>query len=133
VSLAVWDASALLSLLLREPGADKLASRLPEAAMSAVNLAEVAAKLLEVGGAPEMTRQVLQGLPIEIHELTEDQAYRTAELRASTKSLGLSLGDRACLALASSLDLPALTADRAWLELGSGLGVAVELARLPDR
>ena len=127
MSTAVWDASALLLLLQQEPGRRQLGPRLPDSAMSSVNLSEVAAKLLESGGAPRTTREVLDGLPIEIHDFTADLAYRAAELRGPTKHLGLSLGDRACLALGLSLGTPILTGDRAWL--GLDLDVEIELAR----
>ena len=127
MSATVWDASALLLLLQQEPGWQELGSRLPNSAMSAVNLSEVAAKLMESGGPPTTTREVLEDLPIEIHDFTADLAYQAAELRAPTKNLGLSFGDRACLALGLSLSSPILTGDRAWLELD--LGIEIELAR----
>ena len=130
MSAAVWDASALLLLLQQEPGWQDLGSRLPGSVMSSVNLSEVAAKLMEVGGAPGKTRQVLESLPIEIDDFTADLAYRAAELRGPTRKLGLSFGDRACLALGLSLGSPILTCDRAWLELD--LGVAIELVRPGD-
>jgi PIN domain nuclease of toxin-antitoxin system len=130
MSAAVWDASALLLLLQQEPGWQELGPRLPEGAMSSINLSEVAAKLMESGGAPGMTREVLDGLPVEVHDFTADLAYQVAELRGPTKHLGLSLGDRACLALGVSLRASILTADRAWL--GLDLGVEIEFAR-PDR
>jgi ribonuclease VapC len=124
---AVWDASALLVLLQEEPGAKELAPRLPEGVMAAVNLSEVAARLIAAGGPPERVREILDGLPIAIHDFTTDLAYRAAELRSATQHLGLSLGDRACLALGLALGSPVLTADRAWLTLD--LGVEIELAR----
>ncbi len=117
MSEAVWDASALLALLGEEPGADELVPLLPSAAMSAVNLSEVAAKLLERGMPSDECRQVLGGLPLEIHAFDEDMAFAAAALRPSTRSLGLSFGDRACLALALGLRRPVLTADRAWRDL----------------
>ncbi len=126
---AVWDASALLLLLQQEPGWHGLGPRLADGVMGSVNLSEVTAKLMESGGAPGTIREILGGLPIEIHDFTTGLAYQTAELRGPTRHLGLSLGDRACLALGLSLDLPILTGDRAWLELD--LGVEVELARPP--
>ena len=125
----VWDASALLLLLQQEPGWQELAQRLPKGTMSSVNLSEVAVKLLESGGTPGTTREVLEGLPIEIRDFTADLAYRAAELRGATKHLGLSLGDRACLALGLSQGSRVLTGDRAWLRLD--LGIEIELAR-PD-
>lgn len=123
----VWDASALLLLLQQEPGWQELGPLLPESAMNSVNLSEVSVKLLESGGASGMTREILEGLPIEIHDFTTDLAYRAAELRGPTKHLGLSLGDRACLALGLSLRAKILTGDRAWL--GLDLGVEIEFAR----
>lgn len=98
--------------------------------MSAVNLSEVAAKLIEAGGESAATREILEGLPIEIDDFTADLAYQAAELRGPTKKLGLSLGDRACLALGRRMGLPVLTGDRAWLELD--LGVAIEFVRTRD-
>jgi len=130
MSAVVWDASALLLLLQQEPGWQELGPRLPQGVMSSVNLSEVAAKLMESGGAPGMTREVLDGLSVEIHDFTAELAYQVAELRGATRHLGLSLGDRACLALGVSLGASILTADRAWL--GLDLGVEIELAR-PDR
>lgn len=130
MSRAVWDASALLLLLQQEPGWQDLAPRLPGSVMSSVNLSEVAARLIEAGGSPDTTRHVLEGLPIEIDDFTADLAYQAAALRGPTKKLGLSLGDRACLALGHSLGAPILTGNRAWLELD--LGVAIELVRPGD-
>ena len=135
---AVWDASTLLLLLQKEPGWKELGPRLPDSVMSSVNLSEVAAKLMQSGGSPRMTREVLEGLPIEIEEFTAAlfadvdavPADQAAELREQTRDLGLSLGDRSCLALGLSLGLPILTADRAWLKLD--LGVAIDLARPSD-
>lgn len=123
----VWDASALLVLLQREPGWRSLGERLARGAMSAVNLSEVAAKLSDAGGASEAVREVLGGLPLKIVDFTADQAHRAAALRRETRRLGLSLGDRACLALGQSLAVPVITADRSWLELD--LGTPIELVR----
>ena len=95
--------------------------------MSTVNLSEVAVKLMEVGGTPPMTREILESLPIELHDFTPGLAFQAAGLRGRTRSQGLSLGDRACLALGISLGLPVLTGDRAWLNLD--LGVHIELVR----
>ncbi len=107
------DASALLALLQGEPGADVVASALPRGVMSAVNLSEVIAKLTEHGMPLEAARAALDGLPIEVHPFDREAAYMVAELRGITRSAGLSLGDRACVALAMRLDAMAVTADRA--------------------
>lgn len=120
---AVWDASALLVLLHREPGWERLAPELESAVLSSVNLAEVASRLVDAGGPPAEVRKVLEDLDLEIHDLTADLAFSTAELRAATRARGLSLGDRACLALGQALGLPVLTADRAWAELEVGVEI----------
>ena len=53
------------------------------------------------------------------------QAIIASDLRPSTRHLGLSLGDRACLALANSLGAPVMTADRAWAALDVGISITV--------
>ena len=111
------DASALLALLNDEPGGEAVESALPHAAMSAVNLSEVVAKLIEGGMPEEVVRPLLEGLSLDVHAFDADLAYATAVLRNSTRQLGLSLGDRACLALGLRLAAPVLTTDRAWADL----------------
>ncbi|TFU15780.1 type II toxin-antitoxin system VapC family toxin [Thermus tengchongensis] len=126
---AVLDASALLALLLDEPGAARVEAVLAEgAAISAVNLAEVFSNQAERGHAPEavrerLVREGLLGQVLEVFPFTEEDALEAARLRP----LGLSLGDRACLALARRLGLPALTADATWE--GLDVGVKVEVVR----
>jgi ribonuclease VapC len=115
---AVLDSSAVLALLCAEPGADKVAALLPDALLSSVNLAEVVGKLCERGMPLREAREAIEGLGAKSIEFGIDQAYVVAELRTATRSRGLSLGDRACLALARLHDLPAVTADAAWLGLG---------------
>lgn len=127
MSRAVWDASALLLVLLQEPGWEGLAEDLERAALSSVNLAEVATKLIEAGLPAREVREILGNLNLEIVDFDSVQAYASAELREPTRSRGLSLGDRACLALASRLGLRVLTADRAWADLP--LGIEIELVR----
>ncbi len=125
MTTAVWDASALLLVLRKEPGWEAFAAKLEGGAISTVNLSEVATKLLEVGGTSEKTRQVLTELPLEVHDFTSDLAYRAATLREPTRALGLSLGDRACLALGLSLGSPVLTADRIWRRLAVGVEIVL--------
>lgn len=124
---AVLDASALLALLQAEPGAARVAATLPGARISAVNLAEVVGKLAERGMPEPMIRRALAGLGLVIVPVDAEQAWRIGALRPRTRAAGLALGDRACLALAASLDLPAWTADRAWA--GVEVGVRVEVVR----
>jgi PIN domain nuclease of toxin-antitoxin system len=114
----VLDASALLALLQDEPGAAVVASHLPRSVMSAVNLSEVVAKLTDHGMPAEAIRVALDGLPIEVHPFDRGAAYAAGDLRRVTRNAGLSLGDRACIALGMKLDVEAVTADRAWESLG---------------
>lgn len=119
------DASAVLAVLQDEPGADEVWERLPGAGLSAVNAAEVAAKLVDCGAAPEEASEVLGRLGAEILAFEVADIEPSARMRQISRSL--SLGDRACLALASRLGLPAVTADRAWSDLETG--VEVQLIR----
>jgi PIN domain nuclease of toxin-antitoxin system len=127
VSEVVLDASALLALLNREPGHDEVAEVIGDAAISAVNLSEVAAKLADRGMPGEAIREALEGLALETHDFDQELAFKAGFLHPLTRSRGLSLGDRACLALGQRLNLPVFTTDRIWGELN--LGVEVRLAR----
>jgi PIN domain nuclease of toxin-antitoxin system len=125
VSRVVLDASALLVLLGAERGADVVAGALPGAAISAVNLSEVVAKLTERGMPDQEVRRALDGLGLEVQAFDREQAYLAGQLRAGTRSTGLSLGDRACLALGQRLGTPVLTADRRWQAVRVGVDVQV--------
>ena len=130
---SVLDASALLAYLQGEIGADQVATALTRGvAVSAVNWAEVLSKLAERGKVPEEVAKQLRDLgllgeAIQIYPLDQELAQVIAELSPLSRSVGLSLGDRACLALALSLKLPAYTADQVWKSLN--LGVSVILIR----
>lgn len=124
---AVLDASALLALLNEEPGSEVVEASIPGAVISAVNLSEVIAKLSENGLPDEAIHQVLEDVELEVHVFDAVSAHQTGRLRPETRSSGLSLGDRACLALGRQLGLPVLTADRPWRDLA--LDVEVRLIR----
>ncbi len=112
------DSSAVLALLYSEPGADRVAEAMSVGAvLSAVNLAEVATKLVDKGMSPGQVEQTVRELTIEIAPFDRELAIHTGLLRRATARAGLSLGDRACLALAERLRAPALTTDRAWTSL----------------
>ncbi len=119
----VLDASALLAYFNDEPGAEVVEGALVNlAAVSAVNWAEVLTKVRETGKSPEtfcseITERGILGQLLEVTSFAEANAVDVAELRPATREQGLSLGDRACLALARSLGLPVYTADRVWSEL----------------
>ena len=129
MTVAVLDASAVLALLLREPGGDRVNAMLADAAMTTVNQAEVIGHLARNGMAEAKARQALQLLSFERIPFDEDLAYATGLLLPLTRSAGLSLGDRACLALAKRLGVPAVTADRPWRDIAGVVGVTVDLIR----
>jgi PIN domain nuclease of toxin-antitoxin system len=119
----VLDASAVLALIHDEPGAEQVEAVLGDAVMSAVNWAEVAG-LLDARGLPAAPlRETVEALGIELRGFGREDADETGALYAATRNAGLSLADRACLALARMLEAPALTADRAWLDLDVGVEV----------
>ena len=113
----------MLAYLHGEVGADQVEEALLSGTvMSAVNWAEVLSKLGELGADPasvakRLEREGLVGGSIEIINLTAADAVEIAGLRPMTRRRGLSLGDRACLALGLRLKLPVITADRTWLAL----------------
>lgn len=119
----VLDASALLAFVNGEPGADKVASVLGEAMISAVNFAEVAAKLTLRGGSADRALGELTEAELEVVDFDRALALSTGALVAVTRERGLSLGDRACLALARSENAAALTADSAWRKLSVGIEI----------
>lgn len=118
----VVDASVVLAYLLDEPGGDVLTGEGPFC-LSTVNLAEILTKAIERGLAAEAVLRVLERLPIDRFDYLTRDAVVAAELRLATRRYGLSLGDRACLALARRLDTPVLTAERVWAELDIGIDI----------
>jgi ribonuclease VapC len=123
VSSAVLDASALLAYLRDEPGASAVADAVAGGvSISTVNLGEVFSRVADRGADPadvarEMTDRGLLDGAITVEEFTSADAVEVGRLRPLTREHGLSLGDRACLALARRLALPAVTADTAWSKL----------------
>jgi ribonuclease VapC len=128
VNRIVLDASALLAVLNREPGADKLTPQLLSAGVSStVNLAEVQSKLVSRGINPDEAWDASISPIREAAAFTAEQAKIAGSLIAQTRAFGLSLGDRACLALGIALKAPVYTADRSWKNLK--LGVRVHVVR----
>jgi ribonuclease VapC len=121
------DASAALAMMLGEAGGDQVRERLASSQISTVNLSEVVAKLQEGGVPDEVITSSLAELNFDVLAFDQSQAVRAGVLRASTRSNGLSLGDRACLSAAESCNAVAVTTDRAWGKLE--LDIAVEVLR----
>lgn len=122
----VLDASALLAVLNSEPGSDKLTPELLSAAVgSTVNLAEVQSKLVDRGMDPDDAWEATTSPIEEIADFTAELAKIAGSLIIQTRPLGLSLGDRACLALGLQLKAPVYTADRSWKQLKLGIRIHV--------
>jgi len=115
--------------MLNEPGARKVADVLPGAFLGMVNLAEVISKLCERGMPSTVARQAIGDLGIEVVQFTDEDACLAGALRPITKSAGLSLGDRACLALGRKSGGTVLTTDKAWATLESIADITVSLIR----
>lgn len=129
MSERVLDASAVLALLNGEPGHQRVQVCLEAGSccISAVNMSEVLSRLLDWGMPRPQAEDVFAALELAVYPLDETLSRECAALRPATRALGLSLGDRACLALAGRLGAPALTADRPWLQ--ADLGITIECIR----
>ncbi|HXH69270.1 MAG TPA: type II toxin-antitoxin system VapC family toxin [Pyrinomonadaceae bacterium] len=113
----VLDASAVLAFLYDENGADEVEPLLETSLISTVNLAEVFTQLISDGMSAEKAQKNLSDLKMTVVNFSSKHALKTAELRPLTKHLGLSLGDRSCLALAILENATAVTADKIWAKL----------------
>ena len=127
MAIAVLDTSAFLAVFKSEPGADRVMAVMHDCVMSSVNAAEVHTKLAEWGMPPELRDQAFALVPATIVDFDMELARSAGGMRSQTKTLGLSLGDRACLALARRKGLPAITADQTWAKVD--VGAAVTLIR----
>lgn len=123
------DASAILAILLDEPGGDYVYARLNQSQISVVNLSEIYATLLDGGMDFEEAEAIINPLPFRIRTFREGHAWKVAQLRPLTKPLRLSLGDRACIAQSMFNELPILTADRRMAEAKSLLDIDIRLIR----
>ncbi|MFY9747044.1 MAG: type II toxin-antitoxin system VapC family toxin [Acidobacteriaceae bacterium] len=126
MSRCVLDASAILAVLRNEPGSEVLTDQvLAESMAGTVNLAEVQTAMVRQGVAPDEAWKRASVPVSQVIAFTEEQARVCGSLVAETQVLGLSLGDRACLALALELNAPVYTADRSWKKLRVGVAVHV--------
>jgi PIN domain nuclease of toxin-antitoxin system len=123
----VLDSSALLAMLFFEPGCERVAQLVPQSCMTTVNLAEVLGRLARDGRVLDQMVDQLDRMGIAWIDFDRELAIVAAALLPQTAPSGLSLGDRACLALARRRGLPAVTADRAWGRLD--LGIPIEVVR----
>jgi PIN domain nuclease of toxin-antitoxin system len=123
------DASAVLAVLLDEPGGDYVFEQMNDSHISVVNLSEVYATLMTGGMSFDQAHDIVNPLPVRIRTFREGHAWQTAKLRPLTKSFGLSLGDRACIAHAMLDDLPILTSDRRMESAKEELGVDIRMIR----
>jgi ribonuclease VapC len=123
------DASAMLAMLLGEPGGEKVKAALDGALVSAVNLAEIVSHYAKLGASRPDIETMLHPLPIRVVPVDAALSYEVGMLRPLTLPGKLSLGDRYCLALAKREGIPALTAERRWLDIAVAVDVAVDLIR----
>lgn len=129
-SVTVLHASALLALFNDEPGAQIVLDALAgDCLLSAVNQTEVLTKLLDKGLSEAEATSVIESVEIQVVAFDASQSLDAAWLRLETRTIGLSLGDRACLALARSRKAVALTADQSWSQVADAVAVTVRCIR----
>lgn len=122
---AVLDASALLAVLHGERGGDVVEALLDGAVMSAVNWSEVVQKAASRGVATDGLAEDVGALGVRVVDFDREAAEATARLWQLTRAAGLSMADRACLALAGALGVAAVTADATWADIDVGVPVRV--------
>jgi PIN domain nuclease of toxin-antitoxin system len=121
----VLDASALLASIYEEKGKLIVDRYSENAIISTVNITEVIEQLIRTGSEVSAIEEIVRKFSIKRIDYNEEHAFIAARLREPTKKLGLSLGDRACLALAITEKLPVLTADKAWKDIKVGVKIQV--------
>jgi len=119
----VLDSSAVIALLRREPGWEKVEAALEHSVISAVNLTESMTKLIRQGGEPRLVERLLRALGLEVIPWDEELAWASRDLCPLAWTNGISFADRSCLTLARHLDLAAMTADSEWKKPGHGVHV----------
>jgi ribonuclease VapC len=119
----ILDASAIIAVLKREAGAERVGAVAEGARVSALTIAEVATWLTVEGVQPEPAYAALNLFRLTVEPFHHSRAIDAGFLVAKTRHLGLSLSDRACLALAIELSMPVMTGDRAWRDLNIGVDI----------
>jgi PIN domain nuclease of toxin-antitoxin system len=125
MSKYVLDASALLTVLNEEPGKERVEAILSQAVVSTVSVAETIGKLLDAGMTEQDSKTSLELLNLEVVDFDLEMARTAGALKSTTKALGLSLGDRCCLALGLARNQGVVTADRSWSKLKLAIDVEV--------
>ncbi len=123
-SKSIFDTSAFLAIINDEPVSEIAQTHISKACMSAINIAEVVTYLVRNGYTDDMDINRIVTL-IKPISFDEQIAITAGKIVSITKNLGLSLGDRACLATAKLLNLPVYTADRKWSEIANQIGVSI--------
>lgn len=113
----VHDASSLLAVAFREPGGEVARAALRGSLVSSINWSEVIQKVQARGKDTKQLAQLYIGLGVTIVPFGLETAERTASLYSETRAYGLSLGDRACLALGLETSREVYTADTRWTEI----------------
>ena len=124
---AVFDSSAILAVLLSEPGGNRVLPLLAGGLLSTVNLIEVHARMITLGADPTLAWKRVLDFQCQICPLTEAQAGVADELLTATRPYGLSLGDRVCLALAMERKATVYTADQIWKQVSEDLPIGIEI------
>ena len=128
--MSILDSSVIIALLRKERGHELVAEAIVAGAgVCAANMAETATAMVRRGVPSNEVETILVDLPVSVFDVNRELALQAGLLYSATKSLGLSLGDRLCLALALREGREALTSDRMWTDAGLLLGVPVRLIR----
>ena len=122
---SVLDSSAILTFFQKEQGWEKVREALPDGIVSSLIVAEVVTRLTLGGGAPSQIIAAWDDLQLYVEPFDDSRARVAGLIVGKTRPFGLSLADRACLALAVELGLPAITADRAWRDVRLGVEVVL--------
>jgi ribonuclease VapC len=125
------DASAVLAFLQGEPGAElvRVALEADNCWVGAANQAEIIAKSIDRGVDRPSLEAVLADLAYTVVAITPEDGAQAGWLRQQTRAMGLSMGDRLCLAQAQRLNAKVLTTDRPWLNVAADLGLAIQCIR----
>ena len=129
MSALILDSSVVLAAILGERGGDDVFDRLEEAAISTVNVAEVYTYAAINSLSTLAIDAFFEETGIEVVPFSHEQALVAGRIAAITKTSGLSLGDRSCLALAIVRDGEVLTADHPWERIAGAVGLKITMLR----